>query len=120
MAGKVVINLTAGAEDPEAATIAFLVGTAAQAAGNEVIFFCTKEAVRLAQSSEAAAVEAEGRPALADLSRQFADAGGELLLCPVCVKTRDLDGVEFDANARVAGAAVLWEWIGDGATVFTY
>lgn len=31
--GKVVINVTAGAEDAEAATIASLVGTAAQVAG---------------------------------------------------------------------------------------
>lgn len=36
---KVVINLTAGPEDGEAATIAYLVGTAAQAAGNDVLFF---------------------------------------------------------------------------------
>lgn len=118
--GKVVINLTAGGEDGEAATIAFLVGTAAQAAGNEAVAFLTKEAVRLGQPGAAEGVRSEGRPPLADLLRQFAEAGGELLLCPVCVKTRGLDEAQLEANARVAGAAVLWEWIGDGATVFTY
>ena len=45
--GKVVINLTAGPDDPEATTIAYLVGTAAQTAGNTALFFMTKEAVRL-------------------------------------------------------------------------
>lgn len=120
MAAKVVINLTAGAEDGEAATIAFLVGTGAQEAGKDVVAFLTKEAVRLGQTGAMESVPAEGRPALADLARKFAEAGGELYLCPVCVKTRGLDESRLEPNARVAGAAALWEWIGEGATVFTY
>jgi hypothetical protein len=33
---------------------------------------------------------------------------------------RGLEGVELVANARVAGASPLWEWVGEGATVFSY
>jgi hypothetical protein len=31
-----------------------------------------------------------------------------------------LDEGELVANARLAGATPLWEWIGDDATVFSY
>ena len=119
--GKVVINLTAGPEDPEASTIAYLVGTAAQAAGNTALFFMTKEAVRLGLvgGPESVAPQ-EGRPALAKLSADFAAAGGAIYLCPVCVRSRELDEGSLLANASVLGAAALWEWIGEGATVFTY
>lgn len=118
---KVVINLTAGAEDSEAALIAYLVGTAAQAAGKEVIVFMTKEAVRLGVAGGPESVpHQEGRPTLSELASQFADGGGRALLCPVCFKSRGLDEAGLLPNAMVAGAAALWEWVGEGATVFTY
>ena len=119
--GKVVINLTAGPEDPEASTIAYLVGTAAQAAGNTALVFMTKEAVRLGITGGPEAVaRQEGRPSLATLSADFEAAGGTIYLCPVCARSRSLDEGSLLANASVLGAAALWEWIGDGATVFTY
>ncbi|RDI74484.1 hypothetical protein Gocc_2060 [Gaiella occulta] len=53
--------------------------------------------------------------------RVDADGGGELLVCPICVKARGLDGTPLVANARIAGATPLWEWIGEeAATVFSY
>jgi hypothetical protein len=33
---------------------------------------------------------------------------------------RKLESGQLVANAQVAGATPLWEWIGDGATVFSY
>jgi hypothetical protein len=36
------------------------------------------------------------------------------------VTARGLEGSEWVLNARVGGATPLWEWIGDGATVFSY
>ena len=118
--GKVVINLTAGPEDGERATIAFLVGTAAQTAGNEVLAFFTMDAVRLAfPGGPESVLEQEGRPSFTELLSQFADAGGIVYLCPFCVTSRDL-GDEPLLNATIAGATPMWAWIGDGATVFSY
>jgi hypothetical protein len=52
---------------------------------------------------------------------QYADAGGELLVCPICFNARKLDAGELVPNARMAGATPLWEWIGDEpADVFSY
>jgi len=118
--GKVVINLTAGPEDGERATIAFLVGTAAQSAGHEVLAFFTMEAVRLAFPGGPESVLAqEGRPSFAELWSQFAAVGGIVYLCPFCVTSREL-GEDPLPNATIAGATPMWAWIGDGATVFSY
>ena len=117
---KVVINLTTGLEDPERVTVAFLVGGAAAEQGKQVAMFLTKEAVRLAVPGVAAVVACDGCPPLGQLFQQFADNGGELLVCPICVKSRKIPE-DFVANARLAGATPLWEWIGeDAATVFSY
>jgi hypothetical protein len=52
---------------------------------------------------------------------KFAKLGGELLLCPISFEARRLDEANIVANARIAGATPMWEWIGDEpATVFTY
>jgi len=122
MAGqKVVVNLATGLEDPERVTVAFLVGGAALDEGKQVAMFLTKEAVRLATPGVAVGVGCEGCPPLPRIFEQFAEKGGELLACPFCVSSRGIDDGNLVANARVAGATPLWEWIGDEpATVFSY
>ena len=121
MASKVVINLATGLEDAERVTVAFLVGGAAVAQGRQVAMFLTKEAVRLGLPGFADAVACDGCPPLARLFEQYADGGGELLVCPICFTARKLDETQLVANARLAGATPLWEGIGDEpATVFSY
>ncbi len=118
---KVVINLSTGLEDGEKVTVAFLVGGAALEQGKQVAMFLTKEAVRLALPDVADAVACEGCPPLARLFQQYADGGGELLVCPICFNSKKLDDGQLVGNARLAGATPLWEWIGDeAATVFSY
>jgi predicted peroxiredoxin len=118
--GKVVINLATGLEDAERVTVAFLVGGAALEAGKQVAMFLTKEAVRLALPGVSEATACEGCPPLSTLFEQYAGGGGELLVCPICFSARKLDESGLVSNAKLAGATPLWEWIGDGATVFSY
>ena len=120
MADKVLINLTTGMEDSERVTVAFLTGGAALERGREVAMFLTKEAVRLAIPGHAVGVACEGCPPLERLFEQFAQGGGELLACPFCVNARRLDADGFVANARVAGATPMFDWLGDEGTVFSY
>jgi predicted peroxiredoxin len=117
---KVVINLATGLEDPERVTVAFLVGGAAVEQGKRVTMFLTKEAVRLAMPGVAEGVACEGCPPLARLFQQYADGGGELLVCPICFNTRKLEERQLASNAKLGGATPLWEWVGEGATVFSY
>ncbi len=121
MANRVLINLATGLEDGERVTVAFLVAGAALERGRDVAMFLTKEAVRLAVPGHAEAVACDGCPPLARLFEQFAEAGGELLVCPICVTARKLSADAFVPNARVAGATPMWDWLGDeGGTVFSY
>jgi predicted peroxiredoxin len=121
MAEKVLINLATGLEDSERVTVAFLVAGAALERGNDVAMFLTKEAVRLAVPGHAEGVACDGCPPLARLFEQFGQGGGELLVCPICANSRKLDADGLVANARLAGATPMWEWLGDGPrTVFSY
>jgi predicted peroxiredoxin len=123
MAGneKVVINLATGLEDAERVTVAFLVGGAALEKGKQVAMFLTKEAVRLGLPGYAEAVACDGCPPVSRLFEQFVEGGGELLVCPICFSARKLDESGLVANARLAGATPLWEWVGDdAAAVFSY
>jgi len=121
MGDKVLINLATGLEDGERVTVAFLVAGAALERGRDVAMFLTKEAVRLALPDHAQGVACEECPPLERLFEQFAGGGGELLVCPICVKARKLDADAFVGNARLAGATPMWDWLGDEAgTVFSY
>ena len=97
--GKVVVNLATGMEDAERVTVALLVSTLPDEAKGEACAGC---------------------PPLERLFGQFAEGGGELLVCPVCFNARSLDESRLVATARIAGASPLHDWIGEGATVFSY
>ena len=121
MANKILVNLATGLEDAERVTVAFLVAGAALERGQEVGIWCTKEAVRLALPGHAEGVACDGCPPLERLFEQFAQGGGELLICPICVKSRQLDEGAFVAHAKLTGATPMLEWLGDSeATVFSY
>ena len=117
---KVLVNLATGLEDAERVLVAFLIATAALSQGKQVVIWATKEAVRLGLPGEAQGVACEGCPPLERLFEQFADGGGELWLCPICVDARDLGDAKKVSNARIAGATPVWEWAGNDTTVFSY
>lgn len=118
---KVLINLATGLEDPERVTVAFLVGGAALQRGDAVAMWLTKEAVRLALPGHAQASACDGCPPLSRLFEQYADGGGQLLVCPICFNARKLDQDAMVANASITGATAMFDWLGDeDAAVFSY
>lgn len=120
MPGKAAISLTTGLEDAEKVTVAFLVAVGAAESGRPTTMFLTKEAVRLALPGFAIGVACEGCPPLPSLLERYAAAGGTLMVCPVCFNAKQLDESQLIANAQLGGTVQLWEWIGDGATTFSY
>ncbi len=78
MAGKAVISLSTGMEDPEKVTVAFLVAVGAAEAGRPTLMFQAKEAVRLALGGTAAGVACDGCPTLPDLLARYEKAGGRV------------------------------------------
>jgi predicted peroxiredoxin len=117
---RAAISLTTGLEDPEKVTVALLVAVGAVESGRDCVMFVTKEAVRLATEGVAVGTACEGCPPIPDLMKRYEAAGGEVLVCPLCFNAKNLDESTLVANARLGGTAQLWEWIGDGATTFSY
>ena len=117
---RAAISLTTGLEDAEKVTVALLVAVGAAEGGRSSLMFLTKEAARLAVDGVAVGVACEGCPSIADLMERFEAAGGELLVCPICFNAKQLQESMLVTNARLGGTVQLWEWIGDGATTFSY
>jgi len=121
MAGKAVISLTTGLEDPEKVTVAFLVAVGAAESGRPTLMFLAKEAVRLALDGVAIGVACDGCPPLAALVKRYGAAGGRYYVCPICFEAKKLDKDALIAGAEVQGTVPMWQWIGDdGATTFSY
>ena len=120
MSNKAVISLTTGLEDPERVTVAYLVAVGAAESGRQTLMFLTKEAVRLALGGTATGVACEGCPPLGDLVKRYEAAGGQYFVCPICFNSKKLDSGALIAGAEIQGTVPMWEWIGDGATTFSY
>ncbi len=117
---KAAISLTTGLEDPEKVTVALLVAVGAAEGGRETVMFLTKEAARLATQGFALGTACDGCPPIEDLMRRYQAAGGTFLVCPICFNARKIDPATLIPHASLGGTVQLWEWIGDGATTFSY
>lgn len=82
--------------------------------------FLTKEAVRLVTTGVAIGTACDGCPPIADLMARYVAAGGTYLVCPICFNSKKLDPATLTTGATLGGTVPMWEWIGDGATTFSY
>ncbi len=120
MPNKAVISLSTGLEDPEKVTVAYLVAVGAAESARPTLMFLTKEAVRLALAGTAIGVACDGCPPLADLVQRYEAAGGRYYVCPICFNAKQLDQDALVSGAELQGTVPRWEWIGDGATTFSF
>jgi predicted peroxiredoxin len=120
MSNKAAVSLTTGLEDAERVTVALLVAVGAAESGRPTVMFLTKEAVRIALNDVAVGTACEGCPTIPDLMKRYDAASGRLMVCPICFNSKKLNPATLVPNAELAGTVQLWEWIGDGATTFSY
>ena len=120
MAGKFCVSLTHSTDNPDKATVGFVIANAALGSGKETMVFLSSEGVRLAQKGGADAIREEGFPALRELMDNFAKAGGAIYVCSPCFKKRKLDENSLVAGAALAGGAKLVEFLSDGSPCVSY
>ena len=120
MDAKAVVSLTTGLEDPERVTVALLVAVGAAESGRPTLMFLTKEAVRLATADIAVGTACDGCPSIQSLVERYVDAGGTFLVCPICFNARQLEPDTLVEGAEIGGTVPMWDWIGEGATAFSY
>jgi predicted peroxiredoxin len=120
MGGKFVVSLTRAKDDPDRATVAFVVANAAVASDKECVVFLSTEGTRLSQKGYADDVREEGFAPLTELMTNFVSAGGVILVCSPCFKKRRLDENNLVPGAKIVGGAKLVEFMSDGAPSVSY
>ena len=120
MPGKFCVSLTCAKDNPDKATVAFVVANAAVASDKEVVVFLSTEGVRLGVKGYADGIAEEGFAPLKDLIANFAAAGGKIYVCSPCFKRRKLDETALVAGAVIVGGAKLVEFMGDGCPGVSY
>jgi predicted peroxiredoxin len=120
MAGKFCVSLTRSLDDPDRATVAFVIASAAVASGQESMVFLSIEGVHLAVEGAADAIHEEGFLPLKQLISSFVEAGGSILVCSPCFKKRNLDPANLLSGAVIIGGARLVEFLAQGAASISY
>ncbi len=120
MPARFVISLTVGSEQPDRATVAFVVANAAVGSERETVVFLSTEGVRLAVEGGAEGIHEEGFAPLSDLMAAFAREGGKIYVCSPCFKRRKLNEAGLIAGAVIVGGAKLVEFMDQGVPSISY
>ena len=115
LASKLIFNATYGKEDPERASLPFVAGNVAAAAGQEAIVFLTIEGVWLGTKGGTEGIASKGLDPLSKIYSDFVSKGGKVWLCGACAKPRGITEQQLAAGATIVGAAKVVEEIALGA-----
>jgi predicted peroxiredoxin len=101
---KLVIMVTHGPDEPELATIPFVMAGAAVASDVEVVMGFQGDGVLLMKQGVAETVEAPEFTPLHELLKTIREFGGKLLVCSPCLKSRGLTQADLVDGAEIAAA----------------
>jgi predicted peroxiredoxin len=101
---KIVIFATHGPEDPEKASLPFVMGNAALALDVQATVVLQGTGVLLATNHCYDHVFTGGFPPLKELVDTFIELGGKILVCGPCIKERKITEDMLVPNAEVSAA----------------
>jgi len=118
---RLVFMVTQGPENPELATIPFVMATTAQASDVEVLMGFQGNGVMLTIKGMVDHVAASGFPPLKDLLKIYTEAGGKLYVCGPCVGSRKIAQQDMVEGATIVGAATfVAECVAPATNVLVY
>ncbi|MGA8864560.1 MAG: DsrE family protein [Gallionella sp.] len=118
---RLVFMVTQGPENPELATIPFVMATTAQASDVDVLMGFQGNGVMLTIKSMVDHVWAAGFPPLKDLMKIYTEAGGKLYVCGPCVGSRKIMQQDMVEGATIVGAATfVAECVAPATNVLVY
>jgi predicted peroxiredoxin len=117
MAQSVLVNCSWGSDNPERATVAFIVASAAAATKKDAAVFLTIEGVRLATKGYAETVRKDGYKPLKEFLDAFQESGGKVWVCGACANARGITPEQLIPGAQITGAATVIDFATNGATV---
>jgi uncharacterized protein involved in oxidation of intracellular sulfur len=104
---KVGLIVTHSADDPERATIPFVLANGAIAMGVDPVIILQDEGVRLALPGGAEAADAAGFPPLADLVAAVVGSGHRIMVCSPCLSSRGISEDQLLDGFYVGGAGIV-------------
>lgn len=117
---RLMIHSSHGGDDPERATLPFILGNNAAIAGQEVVVLLTVDGVWLATEGGADDIAKEGLPPLAEVMGEFIGNGGQVWACQACTKPRGIGEEQLIEGARIAAAMQAVEFLSRGAASLTF
>ncbi len=117
---KLVIMVTHGPDNPEMATIPFVMAGAAASADVEVVMGFQGEGVMLVKCGVAETVSAPEFKPLADLLNTIREFGGTFLVCAPCIKSRGIPEVDLVESAHVVTAGRFVAEIASATNALVY
>jgi uncharacterized protein len=118
--GGLLVHSSHGGEDPERATLPFIVANNAVLAGQDVRVMLTIEGVWLATRGGAEGIHHEGLPPLAEIMKEYVAGGGQIWACQSCTKPRGIEEDQLIDGARIAAAMQAVEFLAGGAASLTF
>jgi uncharacterized protein len=120
MSRTTLANCTNGKDNPERATLPFVIANVAATADQRAIVLLTIDGVWLATRGYADGVQKEGFPPLHELMKSFVDNGGEIWACGACTKPRGITDDQLIEGARIVTAAMVVEEMVNGAATLGF
>jgi predicted peroxiredoxin len=117
--GRFLAQATHGRDDPERATLPFVVANVAASADQETIVLLTIEGVWLATRGYAEEVHHPGMQPLAEVIASLLAAGGEIWACGACTKPRGITDEHLIEGARIISAADFVAELASGTPLYT-
>ena len=120
MAATIMAHCTHGKEDPERATLPFIVAGVAASADQASVVVLTIDGVWLATRGYADDIQKEGFPPLREIMASFIANGGEICACGACTRPRGITDGDLVPGARIVTAAMVVEAMANGAATLCF
>ena len=111
----ILIQGTHGADNPEKATLPFIVGNVSATADQDTVVFLTSDAVWLATRGYADDIRYAEHPPVGEILADFVANGGRVWACGACTGPRGITEADLIPGAQIVTAVNLVERLADGA-----
>jgi len=116
---RFIAQSTHGRENPERATLPFIVANVAASADQEAIVLLTIEGVWLATLGYADDIHHEGMQPLREVIVSLLNSGGQIWACGACTSPRGITEEHLIHGARIISAADVVAELASGTPLYT-
>lgn len=113
MSEKYLINCAYGTDDPEKATIAFILAVTSSKT-NETAVFAASDASELLLKNDRPQIQVDGYESLNGLIDAYIENGGTIWLCPACARAKGITDNDLIDGVEIAGAPKTMAFLAAG------